>query len=145
MKLSKWQLIIAVILVTGGIGMFLHLNAKETERQQKRALETDIAKMLVNDYEGVEKIEFQGWGHSLETGRWSTTAVINDDNRMSLSFDELSGLEEISITSYHPDTFKLLESENLIAFPRIDDRLERIYQTSLEGVEVIYSEDSKEE
>ncbi|WP_449459463.1 hypothetical protein [Streptococcus suis] len=144
MKLSKWKVITVLILVVGGVFMFFDLNNKEIERQQKRDLETSIAKMLVNDYENVKEIEFLGWGYSHETGAWGTTVVINENNRMSLSFGSLSGLEEIGGSSYHPSTFKLVESENAIEYPRIDERLETISQTSLEGIEIIYSEDFKE-
>ncbi|MDG3132915.1 hypothetical protein MKL26_07790 [Streptococcus suis] len=139
------KIFIIVAVIVGGITMFFSLNGKITEEKQKRELETSIAKMIVNDYEGVKKIEFTGWGHSPETGMWGTTVIINGDNRMSLSFDDLSSLEKISVSSYHPNTFKLIESKNIIAYPRIDDRLEKIHQTSLKGVEIIYSENSKEE
>ncbi|HEL1184932.1 TPA: hypothetical protein TVL29_001694, partial [Streptococcus equi subsp. zooepidemicus] len=97
---------IALMILIGGLFMVFSLNRKIIEEQQKRDLETSIAKLLVHDYEGVKTIKFQGWGHSRETGSWGTIVVINGENEMDFSFNNLSGLKEISSTSYHPDTFK---------------------------------------
>ncbi|HEL1104558.1 TPA: hypothetical protein TVG23_001394, partial [Streptococcus equi subsp. zooepidemicus] len=87
---------IALMILIGGLFTVFSLNGKRTEEQQKRDLETSIAKLLVHDYEGVETIKFQGWGHSRETGSWGTIVVINGENEIGFSFDGLSSLEEIS-------------------------------------------------
>ncbi|VTP94151.1 membrane protein [Streptococcus equi subsp. zooepidemicus] len=123
--------------------MLFSLNGKITEEQQKRDLETSIAKLLVSDYEGVETIKFTGWGHSRETGSWGTTVVINGENEMGFSFDGLSSLEEIS-SIVSDENIQLTESENAIENPRIRDRISRIQKTSLKGIDIIYSEDDKE-
>ncbi|MFP9226318.1 hypothetical protein RIM63_00840 [Streptococcus equi subsp. zooepidemicus] len=130
---------IALMILIGGLFMVFSLNGKRTEEQQKRDLETSIAKLLVHDYEGVETIKFQGWGHSRETGSWGTTVIINGESRMSLSFDRLSGLKEISGSSYHPDTFKLVEKSGIEDLDPIMYRVKDIEKVSLKGIRIIHS------
>ncbi|EQB23348.1 membrane protein [Streptococcus equi subsp. zooepidemicus SzS31A1] len=123
--------------------MAFRLNGKRTEEQQKRDLETSIAKLLVHDYEGVKEVKFTGWGHSRETGSWGTIVIINGENEIGFSFDGLSSLEEIS-SIVSDENIQLTESENAIENPRIRDRISRIQKTSLKGIDIIYSEDDKE-
>ncbi|HEL0573255.1 TPA: hypothetical protein TUS98_000051 [Streptococcus equi subsp. zooepidemicus] len=142
-KTNKQRLWLGLIIVIRAIIMVFSLNGKITEEQQKRDLETSIAKLLVSDYEGVETIKFTGWGHSRETGSWGTTVVINGENEIGFSFDGLSSLEEIS-SIVSDENIQLTESENAIENPRIRDRISRIQKTSLKGIDIIYSEDDKE-
>lgn len=142
-KRNLWKLLLVLGVVIGGVAMFT-LNQQKTEGQQKRELETNIAKLLVNDYENVKEIEFQGWKHSLETRMWKTTVVINEDNRISFSFNDLSGLEEISSSSYHPHTFKLTEKARAKELEPVKDRIEEIESVSLANVEVVYSYKKRE-
>ncbi|HEL0046018.1 TPA: hypothetical protein TU171_000668 [Streptococcus equi subsp. zooepidemicus] len=134
---------VALMILIGGLFTVFSLNGKRTEEQQKRDLETSIAKLLVHDYEGVETIKFTGWGHSRETGSWGTIVVINGENEIGFSFDGLSSLEEIS-SIVSDENIQLTESENAIENPRIRDRISRIQKTSLKGIDIIYSEDDKE-
>ncbi|HEL0247312.1 TPA: hypothetical protein TUD09_001582 [Streptococcus equi subsp. zooepidemicus] len=134
---------IALMILIGGLLMVFSLNGKITEEQQKKDLETSIAKLLVHDYEGVKTIKFQGWGRSRETGMWGTIVVINGENEIGFSFDGLSSLEEIS-SIVSDENIQLTESENAIENPRIRDRISRIQKTSLKGIDIIYSEDDKE-
>ncbi|CAW97777.1 TPA: hypothetical protein TUL06_001692 [Streptococcus equi subsp. zooepidemicus] len=134
---------IALMILIGGLLMVFSLNGKITEEQQKKDLETSIAKLLVHDYEGVKTIKFTGWGHSRETGSWGTIVVINGENEIGFSFDGLSSLEEIS-SIVSDENIQLTESENAIENPRIRDRISRIQKTSLKGIDIIYSEDDKE-
>ncbi|WKF65959.1 hypothetical protein QYM01_06905 [Streptococcus equi subsp. zooepidemicus] len=142
-KTNKQRLWLGLIIVIGAIIMVFRLNGKRTEEQQKRDLETSIAKLLVHDYEGVKEVKFTGWGHSRETGSWGTTVVINGENEIGFSFDGLSSLEEIS-SIVSDENIQLTESENAIENPRIRDRISRIQKTSLKGIDIIYSEDDKE-
>ncbi|HEL0579564.1 TPA: hypothetical protein TUT16_000749 [Streptococcus equi subsp. zooepidemicus] len=142
MKKSTKAFIVLMILI-GGLFMVFSLNGKITEEQQKKDLETSIAKLLVHDYEGVKTIKFTGWGHSRETGSWGTIVVINGENEIGFSFDGLSSLEEIS-SIVSDENIQLTESENAIENPRIRDRISRIQKTSLKGIDIIYSEDDKE-
>ncbi|HEL1116282.1 TPA: hypothetical protein TVG90_001790, partial [Streptococcus equi subsp. zooepidemicus] len=137
------KVFIALMILIGGLLMVFSLNDKITEEQQKKDLETSIAKLLVHDYEGVKTIKFTGWGHSRETGSWGTTVVINGENEIGFSFDGLSSLEEIS-SIVSDENIQLTESENAIENPRIRDRISRIQKTSLKGIDIIYSEDDKE-
>ncbi|HEL1164860.1 TPA: hypothetical protein TVK20_000502, partial [Streptococcus equi subsp. zooepidemicus] len=134
---------IALMILIGGLLMVFSLNGKITEEQQKRDLETSIAKLLVSDYEGVKTIKFQGWGHSRETGSWGTTVIINESNQMSFSFSSIKTLEDIGSTRYNPNTFKLVEKPETDTKPRIMDRIDTINKTSLVGVTVIYSKDNQ--
>ncbi|HEL1283554.1 TPA: hypothetical protein TVQ95_001191 [Streptococcus equi subsp. zooepidemicus] len=136
---------IALMILIGGLLMVFSLNGKITEEQQKRDLETSIAKLLVSDYEGVKTIKFQGWGHSRETGSWGTTVIINESNQMSFSFSSIKTLEDIGSTRYNPNTFKLVEKPETDTKPRIMDRIDMINKTSLVGVTVIYSKDNQED
>ncbi|HFR5303172.1 TPA: hypothetical protein ACHW1C_000552 [Streptococcus equi subsp. zooepidemicus] len=138
-KTNKQRLWLGLIIVIGAIIMAFRLNGKRTEEQQKRDLETSIAKLLVHDYEGVKTIKFQGWGRSRETGSWGTTVIINGENRMSLFFDRLSGLKEISGSSYHPDTFKLVEKSGIEELEPIMYRVRDIEKVSLKGIRIIHS------
>ncbi|QTZ59246.1 hypothetical protein MCPGFBBE_01351 [Streptococcus equi subsp. zooepidemicus] len=142
-KINNRKLWLGLIIAVGAMIMLFSLNGKITEEQQKRDLETSIAKLLVSDYEGVETIKFTGWGHSRETGSWGTTVVINGENEIGFSFDGLSSLEEIS-SIVSDENIQLTESENAIENPRIRDRISRIQKTSLKGIDIIYSEDDKE-
>ncbi|HEL0581638.1 hypothetical protein KUF87_08360 [Streptococcus equi subsp. zooepidemicus] len=142
-KTNKQRLWLGLIIVIGGLLMAFRLNGKRTEEQQKRDLETSIAKLLVHDYEGVKEVKFTGWGHSRETGSWGTIVIINGENEIGFSFDGLSSLEEIS-SIVSDENIQLTESENAIENPRIRDRISRIQKTSLKGIGIIYSEDDKE-
>ncbi|HEK9098110.1 TPA: hypothetical protein SUB15_001191 [Streptococcus equi subsp. zooepidemicus] len=134
---------IALMILIGGLLMVFSLNGKRTEEQQKRDLETSIAKLLVHDYEGVKEIKFTGWGHSRETGSWGTTVVINGENEIGFSFDGLSGLADISGRSYHPDTFKLVEKNSLEEMGPVKYRIKDIEKVSLEGVAITYSHEKR--
>ncbi|HEL0443952.1 TPA: hypothetical protein TVS37_001842 [Streptococcus equi subsp. zooepidemicus] len=138
-KTNKQRLWLGLIIVIGAIIMVFSLNRKIIEEQQKRDLETSIAKLLVHDYEGVETIKFQGWGRSRETGSWGTIVVINGENEMDFSFNNLSGLKEISSTSYHPDTFKLVEKSGIEDLEPIMYRVRDIEKVSLKGIRIIHS------
>ncbi|MCD3433404.1 hypothetical protein KUG02_06780 [Streptococcus equi subsp. zooepidemicus] len=142
-KINNRKLWLGLIIAVGAMIMLFSLNDKITEEQQKKDLETSIAKLLVHDYEGVKTIKFTGWGHSRETGSWGTTVVINGENEIGFSFDGLSSLEEIS-SIVSDENIQLTESENAIENPRIRDRISRIQKTSLKGIDIIYSEDDKE-
>ncbi|HEL1218364.1 hypothetical protein [Streptococcus equi] len=130
---------IALMILIGGLFTVFSLNGKRTEEQQKRDLETSIAKLLVHDYEGVKTIKFTGWGHSRETGSWGTIVVINGENEIGFSFDGLSGLADISGASYHPDTFKLVEKSGIEDLEPIMYRVRDIEKVSLKGIRIIHS------
>ncbi|MGT2950295.1 hypothetical protein BU202_01895 [Streptococcus cuniculi] len=138
--MKKWvKAILLVIFVIGvlvGIGM-----KKETliEKQQKRELETSIAKLLVHDYENVKEIEFKGWGYSRETGTWGTTVIVNANSQINLSFSGLSTLKEIYSIRYNPSTFKLKEKVNIERLEPIKDRVTEIESVSLDDIEVKHS------
>ena len=134
---------IALMILIGGLLMAFRLNGKRTEEQQKRDLETSIAKLLVHDYEDVKEVKFTGWGHSRETGSWGTTVVINGENEIGFSFDGLSGLADISGGSYHPDTFKLVEKNSLEEMEPVKYRIKEIEKVSLEGVAITYSHEER--
>ncbi|ACG61519.1 hypothetical protein Sez_0141 [Streptococcus equi subsp. zooepidemicus MGCS10565] len=134
---------ISLMILIGGLLMVFSLNGKRTEEQQKRDLETSIAKLLVHDYEDVKEVKFTGWGRSRETGSWGTIVVINGENEIGFSFDGLSGLADISGGSYHPDTFKLVEKNSLEEMGPVRYRIKDIEKVSLEGVAVTYSHEER--
>nr|WP_043031140.1 hypothetical protein [Streptococcus equi] len=142
-KTNKQRLWLGLIIVIGAIIMVFRLNGKRTEEQQKRDLETSIAKLLVHDYEGVKEVKFTGWGHSRETGSWGTIVIINGENEIGFSFDGLSGLANISGRSYHPDTFKLVEKNSLEEMGPVRYRIKDIEKVSLEGVAITYSHEKR--
>ncbi|HEK9106121.1 TPA: hypothetical protein SUI30_001774 [Streptococcus equi subsp. equi] len=143
-KTNKQRLWLGLIIVIGAIIMVFRLNGKRTEEQQKRDLETSIAKLLVHDYEGVKEVKFTGWGHSRETGSWGTIVIINGENEIGFSFDGLSSLEKIRGIVTDDDTEKM-EKPETDTKPRIMDRIDKINKTSLVGVTVIYSKDNQED
>ncbi|HEL0026738.1 TPA: hypothetical protein TUY17_001830 [Streptococcus equi subsp. zooepidemicus] len=133
------KLWLGLIIAVGALIMVFSLNRKIIEEQQKRDLETSITKLLVHDYEGVKTIKFTGWRRSRETGSWGTIVVINGENEMDFSFNNLSGLKEISSTSYHPDTFKLVEKSGIEDLEPIMYRVRDIEKVSLKGIRIIHS------
>ncbi|HEL0571087.1 TPA: hypothetical protein TUW61_001650 [Streptococcus equi subsp. zooepidemicus] len=143
-KINNRKLWLGLIIAVGAMIMLFSLNGKRTEEQQKRDLETSIAKLLVSDYEGVETIKFTGWGRSRETGSWGTTVVINGENEIGFSFDGLSSLEKIRGIVTDDDTEKMEKPETDTKL-RIMDRIDKINKTSLVGVTVIYSKDNQED
>ena len=137
--------IVASILVVGGLFMFFSLNKQQTEQEQQYQLEIQIAKMLVNDYEGIETIEFQGWGYSQETGTWGTTVIVNNSNELGFSFSRLSGLEEISGIVFSPSDNELTEKLSKKNIPKLKDRISDIHKVSLNNLVIRYSKDSNED
>lgn len=59
-------------------------------------------------------------------------------------FDIITGLEDISGSSYHPDTFKLIEKPGLENLEPVKYRVNDINRVSLVGVKIIHSDESKE-
>ncbi|KXT78416.1 hypothetical protein [Streptococcus sp. DD13] len=137
---KKWLFVSLFILMLGGIGMVI-LNAvrHKSEQEQQRNLETSIAKMLVNDYEGIDQIEFNGWSQSPETGTWHTTIILNRENRISINFRSLSGLNEISGGRYNSGTFHLTKKVEADEFSPVGKRIDEIENISLDGINIIYS------
>ncbi|HEL1013969.1 hypothetical protein KP781_06330 [Streptococcus equi subsp. zooepidemicus] len=142
-KINNRKLWLGLIIAVGAMIMLFSLNGKRTEEQQKRDLETSIAKLLVHDYEDVKEVKFTGWGRSRETGSWGTTVVINGENEIGFSFDGLSGLADISGRSYHPDTFKLVEKNSLEEMGPVKYRIKDIEKVSLERVAVTHSHEKR--
>ncbi|HEL0115224.1 TPA: hypothetical protein TUM56_001351 [Streptococcus equi subsp. zooepidemicus] len=142
-KINNRKLWLGLIIAVGAMIMLFSLNGKITEEQQKRDLETSIAKLLVHDYEDVKEVKFTGWGRSRETGSWGTTVVINGENEIGFSFDGLSGLADISGRSYHPDTFKLVEKNSLEEMGPVKYRIKDIEKVSLERVAVTHSHEKR--
>ncbi|HEL0022178.1 TPA: hypothetical protein TT917_000929 [Streptococcus equi subsp. zooepidemicus] len=142
-KINNRKLWLGLIIAVGAMIMLFSLNGKITEEQQKRDLETSIAKLLVHDYEDAKEVKFTGWGRSRETGSWGTTVVINGENEIGFSFDGLSGLADISGRSYHPDTFKLVEKNSLEEMGPVKYRIKDIEKVSLERVAVTHSHEKR--
>ncbi|HEL0019721.1 TPA: hypothetical protein TT917_000719 [Streptococcus equi subsp. zooepidemicus] len=134
---------IALMILIGGLFTVFSLNGKRTEEQQKRDLETSIAKLLVHDYEGVETIKFTGWGHSRETGSWGTTVIVNIENEVGFTFSDLSGLKEISSIVFSPSKKDLVEKKEAIENPHIFDRIDSIKDTSIDEVKITYFSKNK--
>ncbi|HEL0614644.1 TPA: hypothetical protein TVN69_001432 [Streptococcus equi subsp. zooepidemicus] len=134
---------IALMILIGGLLMVFRLNGKRTEEQQKKDLETSIAKLLVHDYEGVKTIKFQGWGHSRETGSWGTTVIVNVENEVGFTFSGLSGLKEISSIVFSPSKKDLVEKKETIENPNIFDRIDSIKDTSIDEVKITYFSKNK--
>lgn len=139
--------VVASILVIGGLMMFFSLNGDKqlSKEEQEYQLEVQIAKMLVNDYEDVETIEFQGWGHSLETGMWGTTVIVNNSNEVGFSFSRLSSLEEMAGIVFSPSDSELTEKLSKKNMPKLKDRIADIHKVSLRDLVIRYSKDSKED
>ncbi|HEL0422699.1 TPA: hypothetical protein TUM42_000986 [Streptococcus equi subsp. zooepidemicus] len=142
-KINNRKLWLGLIIAVGAMIMLFSLNGKRTEEQQKKDLETSIAKLLVHDYEDVKEVKFTGWGRSRETGSWGTIVVINGENEIGFSFDGLSGLADISGRSYHPDTFKLVEKNSLEEMGPVKYRIKDIEKVSLERVAITYSHEKR--
>ncbi|MFH0385605.1 hypothetical protein ACHBHM_08935 [Streptococcus sp. A18] len=139
--------IIVGILVVGGLVMFFSLNGDNqlSKEEQQYQLEVQIAKMLVNDYEDVETIEFHGWGHSRETGMWGTTVIVNHSNELGFSFSSLSGLDEISGIVFSPSDNELIEKLSKKNMPKLKDRISDIHKVSLDDLVIHYSKDTRED
>ncbi len=147
-KKTFLAIILSSLVLIGGMTLMFSLNQEKVDTQenlteQQHALETSIVKLIVTEYEDVEEVSFNSWGHSPETGSWTTVAIINGTNQMSFSFDGLSGLENITSSRYNPDTFKLEERPGIEDLPGTRFQADEIEKTSIEGIKIIYSNNQK--
>ncbi|WP_086312011.1 hypothetical protein A5821_003260 [Enterococcus sp. 7F3_DIV0205] len=117
-------IIITLCLVIGGKNYMDKQQEKET--QEKQSAEQKIALYIVQNYEGVRKIEFKKLTQTNETGFWHLSADINNINKLNFSMRNLSSANKPTIRS-NPDTFHLKERSK-----KGDE--------DLMNVEVLYSE-----
>ncbi|MGQ7461085.1 hypothetical protein ACTGZQ_00775 [Streptococcus suis] len=76
MKLSKRQLIIAVILVIGGIVIFQQYQRHQEELKRNREYEVSLVNALKNTYEGIEEIRITDSNYTMPPGSWSCDVKI---------------------------------------------------------------------
>lgn len=111
---------ITAVLAIGGIAMINPFTGEDepkygvemtNERQQKKEIEIALSKKIYSEYKDVEKIEFNQWRHSKETGMWGITVNINNSNAMSFNFSDLKSINSLRGSSYNPKTFKLVKRD----------------------------------
>lgn len=89
---------------------------KKEESTEKRAqilnAEKEISLYLVQNYDGIEQIEFQEVKYFKETGSWWWTAIINNENKFSFTTHGLINVNENLTISYDKLTLEKKENSN---------------------------------
>ncbi|MGQ7461094.1 hypothetical protein ACTGZQ_00820 [Streptococcus suis] len=85
MKLSKWKLIIAVILVIGGIIIFHQYQQHQEELKRNREYEVSLVNTLKNTYEGIKEIRIKKPKYNSKPSNWhcEITMIFEDKRQVS--------------------------------------------------------------
>ncbi|MEW6857870.1 hypothetical protein DIY14_01645 [Streptococcus iniae] len=120
---------ILVILIGGGVAMKSIFTGEEIpkdnssisskDRDNELKIETELAKKIISEYDGVKKIEFSNWGHSEKTGIYSKMATINNEDQISYSFDDNKSIN--SLRGYvTDDDMYVIKRKELLNIGKID-------------------------
>lgn len=133
---------ILVILIGGGVAMKSIFTGNEIPkenssisskvRDNELKIETELAKKIISECNGVKKIEFSKWGYSEKTGIYSKMALINNKDQISYSFDDNKSINSLSDFSY--DDIKIQKRKNTLDKNKI----------ILKNYSIVYSKEKKE-
>lgn len=127
---KKWIILLialSTVIITGiGGKIYMDKNHGSSSRdiEQNEQAQKQLSKYIVQNYEGVQKIDFDESIYNSTAGSWSVKANINEKNWLVFNFKIKN--EKLSILSsrYDPAEFTLKSESN--------------HSKSLDGVEVIY-------
>ncbi len=117
-----------IVILVAVIGGKVYMDNKK-EKEQVRQAEKELALYIVQNYEGVKKIEFNNFHEVTETGSFRVTATINDDNILKIAIDDFKSTDTPTI-GYNPEVFNPKE--------KLDER------KNIANIKVIYSEEINE-
>lgn len=103
--ISVVAVIIVIVLTIGGK---MYMDNKESNEIKK-----EVALYIVQNYEGVKKIQFGELSENKMTGSWTLSAKLNKNNIITFTFQETSNIKKNMISVYYdPDSFKLRNKVN---------------------------------
>ncbi|MBC1766723.1 hypothetical protein HCA10_02400 [Listeria welshimeri] len=103
--ISVVAVIIVIVLIIGGK---MYLDNKESNEVKK-----EVALYIVQNYEGVKKIQFGELSKNKMTGSWTLSAKLNKNNIITFTFQDTSNIKNNMISIYYdPDSFKLRNKLN---------------------------------
>ncbi|MBS9361620.1 hypothetical protein JL739_10900 [Listeria welshimeri] len=103
--ISVLAVIIVIVLIIGGK---MYLDNKESNEVKK-----EVALYIVQNYEGVKKIQFGELSKNKMTGSWTLSAKLNKNNIITFTFQDTSNIKNNMISIYYdPDSFKLRNKVN---------------------------------
>ncbi|MBC1714383.1 hypothetical protein HB965_02390 [Listeria welshimeri] len=103
--ISVVAVIIVIVLTIGGK---MYMDNKESNEIKK-----EVALYIVQNYEGVKKIQFGELSENKMTGSWTLSAKLNKNNIITFTFQDTSNIKKNMISVYYdPDSFKLRNKVN---------------------------------
>ncbi|MBC1642025.1 hypothetical protein HCJ01_10115 [Listeria welshimeri] len=103
--ISVVAVIIVIVLTIGGK---MYMDNKESNEIKK-----EVALYIVQNYEGVKKIQFGELSENKMTGSWTLSAKLNKNNIITFTFQDTSNIKNNMISVYYdPDSFKLRNKVN---------------------------------
>ncbi|MBC1626952.1 hypothetical protein HB952_03750 [Listeria welshimeri] len=103
--ISVVAVIIVIVLIIGGK---MYLDNKESNEVKK-----EVALYIVQNYEGVKKIQFGELSENKMTRSWTLSAKLNKNNIITFTFQDTSNIKKNMISVYYdPDSFKLRNKVN---------------------------------
>ncbi|MBC1281890.1 hypothetical protein HB768_02340 [Listeria welshimeri] len=103
--ISVVAVIIVIVLTIEGK---MYMDNKESNEIKK-----EVALYIVQNYEGVKKIQFGELSENKMTGSWTLSAKLNKNNIITFTFQDTSNIKKNMISVYYdPDSFKLRNKVN---------------------------------
>ncbi|MBC1520736.1 hypothetical protein HB912_03620 [Listeria aquatica] len=102
------SLIVIIIVVIAIVGGKIYMDNKKSKEVKK-----EVALYIVQNYEGVKKIQFGKLSENKMTGSWTLSAKLNENNTITFTFQDTSNIKNNMISVYYdPDSFKLKNKVN---------------------------------
>ncbi len=118
-----------IVILVAVIGGKVYMDNKK-EKEQVRQAEKELALYIVQNYEGVKKIEFNDSYVVKETGSWGVAAIINGNSILKISIEDDESLKSPTI-AYNPAKFFMKKRK-------------KDTKANLTNVELLYSEDNND-
>ena len=100
-KQTKWGLVAIVVLMIGGI-MIFSFQKKERTLEEKMRIEQDrMALYLVNNYEGINEIEFNDIENNATTGSRTALLTVNKELKMEITFFKFNDKTDNYVISWN--------------------------------------------
>lgn len=136
MKNKKNGLILlGIIVVLAIIGGKIHMDKQEAIRQERnqavKEIQEQASKYIIENYAGIEKIEWNGWSIGAGPFTVNTSMTINDYQ------DEINGKVQFSYSAGYPQYIEKYTDNNLKihSFEEMDDSKATMQKTlQLQGV-----------
>ena len=94
MKQSRWKIIMAIIVLVGGMMMLYRYQQHQEELRRNREYEISLVNALKNSYEGIEEIEITEPDFTEMIGSWSCDVAIRFSDKQSIKYRIGHALED---------------------------------------------------